>query len=144
MSKDMFDAFWEQNKRSVGGFSSLNQKDEECLKKAMRSLVIQTVQSEPSATNASVELDYDRLYSVIYGAVKAAMTETMPGKLQTYAVPEALREHRAAVEVDSESLPDAFFQSKDKDNLSSAKAETVESNGVTSSIQALKRLKGDS
>jgi len=144
MPKDMFDAFWEQNKRSVGGFSSLNQKDEECLKKAMRSLVIQTVQSEPAAANTAVELDYDRLYSVIYGAVKAAMTETMPGKLQTYAVPEALREHRSAVEVGSETLPDAFFQSKNADNLSSAKAETVDSNSITSSIQALKRLKGDS
>lgn len=143
MAKDMFDVFWEQNKRSVGGFSSLNQKDEECLKKAMRSMIVQTQPSGTSDTNASIALDYDKLYTVIFSAVKAAMTETMPGKLQTYAVPEALREHRSAVEIGSESLPDAFFQSKDNDNLSSAKAETVESNGVTSSIQALKRLKGD-
>ena len=143
MAKDMFDTFWDQNIRSIGGFTSLNQKDEECLKKVMRSLVPSQETLRASATNTQVVFDYDRFGAVVYEAVKAAMSETLPNRLHTYAVPEALKEHRAAVDMGMETLPAAFFKSEKQDNLSSAKAETVESTGVADTIQALKRLKGE-
>jgi hypothetical protein len=143
MAKDMFDTFWDQNIRSIGGFTSLNQKDEECLKKVMRSLVPSQETLRASATNTQVVFDYDRFGAVVYEAVKAAMSETLPTRLHTYAVPEAPKEHRAAVDMGMETLPAAFFKSEKQDNLSSAKAETVESTGVADTIQALKRLKGE-
>jgi len=141
-----FDTFWEQSVRKFGGFSSLNLKDEASLKAIIHSLITantqtQAVQNEP--------IDYERMGLVMYCAVKAALEESLPGKLQTYAVPEVIRssfEGMPSLRDTSnkvENLPSAFFTGAGNSNFDSISADTSESAGISDKISALKQMQGD-
>lgn len=147
MSKTILDKYWDQAKRRFGGFSSLNMKDEQNLKAVIASLI---TEEEASHTVESVSIDYERLGMVMYAAVKAALEETLPDKLQTYAVADpkqstimVVAQAKTVTEDESIDLPSSFFNNTGESNLDSVQTESVSSQGVSGAVEALRQMQGE-
>lgn len=145
MSKTILDKYWDQAKRRFGGFSSLNMKDEQNLKAVIASLI---TEEEASHTVESVSIDYERLGMVMYAAVKAALDETLPDKLQTYAVAEVqsmpiMGSTSSTHNEDNVDMPSSFFVGDGDSNFESVNADTVNSKSVSDSIAALRQMQGE-
>ena len=137
-----FDRFWEQNVKRFGGFSSLNMRDEQNLKAIIHSLLTKDEQKVDIPAQ-SATIDYEELGMVMYCAVKAALSEVSSTRLQTYAVPDAIKRDFDGT-TDPTELPSAFFASNGDNNLDSIQTDTVESSGIGDTLNALKQMQGDS